>query len=70
MKQDLPTTDALDVEMLAFVAEKSLLAVELDAEADRSRDPDEAARLHAMADLARALADLEIKLRRLSTGRS
>ena len=70
MKQDLPTKNALDAEMLAFVAEKSLLAIELDAEADRSRDPDEAARLHAMADQARALADLEIKLSRLSTGRS
>ena len=68
MERDHPTADPLDVDMLAFVADKSLLAVELDAEADRARDPDEAARLHAMADQARALADIEIRLSRLAGG--
>lgn len=61
MAHDESPNEVLDVR-LAFVAEKSLLAVRLDSEADESTDSAEAARLHAAADQARALADIEIKL--------
>lgn len=73
MAHDQQPDQALDADELAYVAEQSLLAVRLDSEADRSPDAEQALRLHATADQARALADIEIKLgqiRRAASGSS
>ena len=60
---------SLDVQRWAFVADKCLFAVRLDAEADACAESAEAARLHATADQARALADIEIKLDQIRSAR-
>lgn len=61
MAHNQPPEQSIDVKS-AYVSEQTVLAVRLDSEADRCEDPDDALRLHATADLARALADIETKL--------